>query len=78
MIKPMPDPPAESLTEVVRRAGRPMSARELLAGAGFSSDNPAEVEEFYVALRSELNRTLFALDGDVENQLLGTAEHATH
>lgn len=67
-----------SLSDVIRQAGRPISGRELLSRASIASDNPAEVEQFYVQLRSELNQTIFPVAGDTEDQLLGTAEHAAH
>jgi hypothetical protein len=47
-----------------------MSLPELLDAAGYNRDEPADVERFYLALRSELNTTIRALDLTSENGLV--------
>lgn len=58
------------LGEVLKKAGRPLALPELFALAGFDRDEPEQVELFYLALRSELNRTIRRVGGDAENAVL--------
>jgi type I restriction enzyme S subunit len=58
------------LSDILKKAGRPLALPELFALAGFDRDEPEQVELFYLALRSELNRTIRQVGGDTENAVL--------
>lgn len=62
--------PAKKLSDVLKKAGRPLALPELFALAGFDRDEPEQVELFYLALRSELNRSIRQIGSDAENALL--------
>lgn len=58
------------LSAVLKKAGRPLPLPELFALAGFDRDQPEHVERFYLALRSEIGRTLRQTGCDAENAVL--------
>ncbi len=58
------------LSAVLRKAGRPLPLPELFAFAGFDRDQPEQVEVFYLALRSELDRTIRRTGDEAENATL--------
>jgi type I restriction enzyme S subunit len=58
------------LSAVLRKAGRPLPLPELFAFAGFDRDQPEQVELFYLALRSELDRTIRRTGDEAENATL--------
>jgi type I restriction enzyme S subunit len=58
------------LSAVLRKAGRPLPLPELFALAGFDRDQPEQVESFYLALRSELDRTIRQIGTAAENAVL--------
>jgi len=58
------------LAEVLAAAGRPLSLPDLLQLAGFDKDRGADVERFYLELRSEIGRTLRVSDGASENAVV--------
>lgn len=62
--------PAVQLSEVLKEAGRPLPLPELFALANFDRDQPEQVEMFYLALRSELNRTIRQTGSAAENAVL--------
>ncbi|WP_330208497.1 restriction endonuclease subunit S [Pseudomonas sp. Z13] len=62
--------PANKLSEVLKKAGRPLALPELFALAGFDRDEPEQVELFYLKLRSELNQSIRQIGNDAENALL--------
>jgi type I restriction enzyme S subunit len=59
--------PTPDLATVLREAGRPLSLPELFGQAGFDRDQPEHVELFYLALRSQLGRTIRRIGRAVEN-----------
>lgn len=61
---------ATTLSGWLKKAGRPLPLPELFALAGFDRDEPEHVELFYLALRSELGRTLRQVGDDAENAML--------
>ena len=64
-------PKIRPLVAVLEEAGRPVSAPDLFAAAGYDRDSAEDVERFYIALRDELDRTVeLASDAD-ENALVG-------
>ncbi len=65
------------LSELLRDAGRPLALPELFALAGFNRDEPEQVELFYLALRSELDRTIKQTGADAENAFLEVITNAT-
>lgn len=75
-VKPKGKPSSKSskttvrLSAVLRKAGRPLSLTDLFALAGFDRDQPEQVELFYLALRSELNRTIRQTGVAAENAVL--------
>jgi restriction endonuclease S subunit len=58
------------LSALLLKAGRPLPLPELFALAGFDRDQPEEIEMFYLALRSELDRTIRRIGRDTENATL--------
>jgi type I restriction enzyme S subunit len=58
------------LSEILRKADRPLPLPELFALAGFDRDQPEQVEMFYLALRSELDKTIRQTGSATENALL--------
>lgn len=75
-VKPKSTPPSKAskstvqLCTVLRKAGRPLPLPELFALAGFDRDQPEQVESFYLALRSELDRTIRQTGTAAENAVL--------
>ncbi|AER56653.1 Restriction endonuclease S subunits-like protein [Pseudoxanthomonas spadix BD-a59] len=75
-VKPKSTPPSKAskstvqLSAVLRKAGRPLPLPELFALAGFDRDQPEQVESFYLALRSELDRTIRQTGTAAENAVL--------
>lgn len=74
-VKPKSTPPKANkskvqLSAVLRKAGRPLPLPELFALAGFDRDEPEHVESFYLALRSELDRTIRQTGTATENAVL--------
>ncbi|MBB1152508.1 restriction endonuclease subunit S [Amycolatopsis dendrobii] len=66
------------LADVLHEAGGSLELRELLRKAGFEPDSTQDVEEFYVALRAELDVTLRSVTGrTAENAVLEVLEDAT-
>lgn len=61
---------AAKLSEVLKKAGRPLALPELFALAGYDRDEPEQVELFYLALRAELDHTIRQLGSDTENAML--------
>jgi restriction endonuclease S subunit len=61
---------ANKLSDLLRKAGRPVALPELFSLAGFDRDEPEHVELFYLALRAEINRTVRQVGGDAENAML--------
>lgn len=61
---------AARLSDVLKKAGRPLALPELFALAGFDRDEPEQVELFYLALRNELNQSIRQIGNDAENALL--------
>ena len=64
------------LSAILRKAGRPLPLPELFALAGFDRDQPEHVELFYLALRSELDRTIRQTGDKAENAILEVITHA--
>lgn len=62
--------PTADLADVLRKAGRPLPLPELFARAGFDKDRPEHVEQFYLALRVELDRTVRQVGADKENAMV--------
>jgi type I restriction enzyme S subunit len=58
------------LSAVLQKAGRPLPLPELFTLAGFDRDQPEQVELFYLALRSELDRTIRQTTNAAENAVL--------
>jgi type I restriction enzyme S subunit len=66
------------LADVLHEAGGSLELPELLRKAGFEPDLTQDVEEFYVALRDELDVTLRRVAGGTnENAVLEVLEDAT-
>lgn len=65
------------LSTLLKKAGRPLPLPELFALAGFDRDQPEQVEQFYLALRSELDRTIKQTGVEVENAMLEVVTDAT-
>lgn len=58
------------LGALLRRIAHPLPLPELFALAGFDRDQPEQVELFYLALRSELGRTIRQTGNNAENAML--------
>jgi len=58
------------LAEIIQAAGRPLQISELFRMAGYDRDSTEDVEQFYLALRSELGRSLRRVGEAPENGLL--------
>lgn len=61
---------ASELADIVREAGRPLPVPELFRMAGYDRDSAEDVELFYLALRTELGRSLRQVGDSRENDLL--------
>ena len=70
--RPMPSTPRSerSLVRVLRSAQRPLSLPDLYRQAGYDPDSTADVEAFYVALRTEHGRRIRTVGNSIENPLL--------
>lgn len=64
------------LSMLLQQAGRPLPLPELFSLAGFDRDQPEHVELFYLALRSELNRTIRQTGDEAENAVLEVIKNA--
>jgi Type I restriction modification DNA specificity domain len=62
--------PTPDLATVLRDAGRPLALQELFGQAGYDRDEPEQVELFYLALRSQLGRTIRQTGDALENAVL--------
>lgn len=62
--------PAIKLSAVLLKAARPLPLPELFALAGFDRDQSEHVELFYLALRSEMGRTIRQTGAAAENAML--------
>lgn len=62
--------PSADLGRVIRDARRPLPLPELFALAGYDRDYPQQVELFYLALRSELGRSIRQVGHALENAVL--------
>ena len=65
------------LSDVLQEAGRPLPLPGLFALAGFDRDDPAQVEQFYLALRSELGHTIRRVDTNAENSAVEVISSAS-
>jgi type I restriction enzyme S subunit len=66
------------LATALRAAGKPLRVPELFAFAGYNRDDVGEVEQFYIALRRELERrTVRRVGGEGEDALLEAMTDAT-
>lgn len=61
---------APSLAEVLLKAGAPLSLPDLFLRAGYDRDATEHVEQFYLALRTEIGRTIRMVGDSQENVLL--------
>ena len=68
--------PSSDLATVLHEAGCPLSLPELFGRAGYDRDQPEDVELFYLALRSELGRTIRQVGEAVENAKLEAIDAA--
>lgn len=81
-VKPKSTPSSKAnkskvqLSGLLEKAGRPLPLPELFALAGFDRDQPEQVELFYLALRSELNRTIRQTGDNAENAMLEVITNA--
>ena len=67
--RPMTGP--RSLEDTLRAANAALPLPELFALAGYDEDKPAEVEDFYVQLRDQLDRTIrIVANGRPENAIV--------
>ena len=62
------------LVAVLRKAGRTLTVPALFARAGYDRDSPGQVEMFYLAIRSEIGRTIRVVDENRENSGLQAVE----
>ena len=62
--------PTADLAAVLREAGHPLPLPELFGQAGYDRDQPEHIELFYLALRSQLGRTIRQVGKAVENAKL--------
>lgn len=62
------------LVAVLRKAGRTLTVPELFAMAGYDRDSPEQVEMFYLAIRSEIGKTIRVVDEQPENSGLQAVE----
>lgn len=58
------------LAEIIQATGHPLQISELFRMAGYDRDSTEDVEQFYLALRSELGRSLRRVGEVPENGLL--------
>ena len=65
------------LSNVLQEAGRPLPLPVLFALAGFDRDDPAQVEQFYLAIRSELGQTIRRVNEDAENSTVEVISSAS-
>jgi type I restriction enzyme S subunit len=65
-----PMPGLKLLTDVLQDAEGPLSLTQLFVLAGFDRDKPSHVEDFYVALREQLGRTIAVVQDTPENTLV--------
>jgi type I restriction enzyme S subunit len=68
--------PTPDLATVLRDAGRPLALPELFGQAGYDRDQPEHVELFYLALRSQLGRTIRQSGDALENAVLEAVDAA--
>lgn len=68
--------PTADLATVLRDAGRPLPLPELFGQAGYDRDQPEHVELFYLALRSQLGRTIRQTGQALENAVLEAVDAA--
>lgn len=60
----------DDLASVLRSAGRPLPLPELFSRAGYDRNQPEHVELFYLAIRSELGKTIRQIGDLLENAQL--------
>jgi type I restriction enzyme S subunit len=68
----------KTLPEVLARQQVPLPLPDLFRLAGFDRDKPSDVEEFYVALREDVGRSIRLAGGGPENALVEAADDAAH
>lgn len=68
--------PTDDLAAVLRQAGKPLRLPELFGQAGFDRDEPEHIERFYLALRSQLGKTVRKIGDAVENAELEAGDEA--
>jgi type I restriction enzyme S subunit len=66
------------LPEVLAIQQVPLPLPDLFRLAGFDRDKPSDVEEFYVALRQDVGRSIRLAGGGPENALVEAADDAAH
>ncbi|HEX9944082.1 MAG TPA: restriction endonuclease subunit S [Thermoanaerobaculia bacterium] len=69
--------PAAVLAEVLREASRPLRLPELFSMAGYNRDSTEQVEQFYLALRTELGRSIRQVGDVSENVVLELIDDAS-
>ena len=67
---------AVDLGAVLRESGGALSLRELFARAGFDRDRVEHVEQFYLALRAQLGRSIRVGKGGTENVVVAEIDSA--
>ena len=65
---------SRQLVAVLGKAGRTLTVPELFAMAGYDRDSPEQVEMFYLAIRSEIGKTIRVVDDQRENVGLEAVE----
>lgn len=69
--------PVADLSRILREAGRPLSVPELFNRAGYNRDSVEHVEQFYIALRSEIGHSIRKAGSLNENAMLETLADAS-
>lgn len=59
--------PATDFARILHEAGRPLRLTELFGLAGYDRDQPEQVEQFYLVLRSQIGRTVRQVGDAAEN-----------
>lgn len=75
--EPSLDSSEVTLGATIRAAGHPLRVPELFRMAGYDRDSTEDVERFYLALRSELGRSVRRVGEEPENDLLEAITVAT-
>jgi type I restriction enzyme S subunit len=61
---------SRKLGPVLHEAKRPMRLPELFSKAGYDANSTEDIEQFYLALRAELQRSIRAVPGSSDNSLV--------